>query len=241
VATLAETFVRLGGRPQDVGRTADSHSVAALAEPLRSRIYTVIQDAPGHGLSVSSGYRTPWQQYMLRAERVGAARAFDRNYPGYPRTAIPYSSEHQKGKAADMGGTALQWLIDHEREYGLERTVRGERWHFEATRTPTRRIIPYPGSRPGEPVEPKEPFTVAQYETIMKELGEIREALSRIGARQKEQGEDWLAPTRKDVRELHEDLHEDGTIDKDRLEPTTRRGRETREMVGEIHDHLLGG
>jgi len=233
VATLAETFVRLGGRPGDVGRTADSHSVGALAEPLRSRIYTAMHDAPTGGLSVSSGYRTPWQQFLLRAERVGASRAFNRAYPGYPRTAIPYSSEHQKGLAADMGGRELQWLIDHERDYGLERTVSSERWHFEATRTPTRRIIPYPGSRPAPPAEPEEPFTVAQYEQIMSELQEIREALSRIGTRQKEQGEDWLAPTRKDVREMHDymDPTAAGDLDDDRLRPTTKRVREIWEKV----------
>jgi hypothetical protein len=221
VASLADLFIRGGGNPADVGDMADPHDVGQLAEPLRSRIYTVIQDAPNNGLTLVSGRRSPWQQYLLRAGRVGASLAFNRNYPGVPRTAIPYSSEHQKGKAADMGGTAMSWLSQNRTRYGLARTVSSESWHYEAIGTPTARILPYPGS------EPKEPFTVAQYEEIMKRLDAIQAELKAAKTRD----EDWMQPTTVRVRELKESLEEGGTIDKNRLEPTTRRVRELHEKA----------
>jgi hypothetical protein len=124
-----------------------------------------------------------------------------------------------------MGGRDLSWLIRNERSYGLERTVPKEDWHFQNTRTPTRRIIPYPGGL-GQQLE--EPFTVAQYETIMAELAAIRKELAAAKVRD----EDWMKPTTVRVRELSESLNDGGTIDKDRLEPTARRVRELWEHAG---------
>jgi hypothetical protein len=205
----------------DIGKFADPHDVGELAEPLRSRIYTVIQDAPNNGLVLVSGRRSPWQQYLLRVERVGSSRAFNRNYPGVPRTALPYRSQHQQGLAADMGGTAMSWLSQNRTRYGLARTVSSENWHYEAVGTPTARILPYPGS------EPEEPFTVAQYEEIMARLDRIEKELAAAKTRDG----DWMEPTAKRVRELKESLEEGGTIDKNRLEPTTRRVRELHEKA----------
>lgn len=160
----------------------DPKDVGALKEPLRSRIYTVIRDAPNGGLVLVSGARSPWQQYLLRVQRVGAALAFDRRYPGSPRTAIPYSSNHQKGLAADMGGRDLGWLIAQESRYGLARTVRSENWHFEAVGAPIVRIIPYPGSTP----DPEE-FTVdaearARFEALEHDVSEIKGGLMTMQA-----------------------------------------------------------
>lgn len=183
----------------------DPHDVGALKEPLRSRIYTAIQDAPNNGLALVSGARSPWQQYLLRVERVGASRAFNRNYPGSPRTAIPYSSNHQKGLAADMGGRDLGWLIAQESRYGLARTVRSENWHFEAVGSPIVRIIPYPGGL-GEQLEE---FTVdaearAEFEALKHDVSLIKGGLMKMQAFLDEAEKDRLEPTTRRVRELWE-------------------------------------
>jgi hypothetical protein len=202
--SLADNFVMLGGQRADVGRLANPKDVGELVEPLRSRIYTVIQDAPNHGLVLVSGHRSPWQQYLLRVGRVGASRAFNRNYPGYPRTAIPYSSQHQKGLAADMGGTALEWLYENRTAYGLAKTVSSELWHYEAVGTPTRRIIPYPGSTPVE-----EEFTVdaeakAAFTAIEKQNAAQLAWMLRMEARIEELETDRWKPTTIRARELVE-------------------------------------
>lgn len=200
--SLASTFVQLGGRPEDVERYTDPKDIGELAEPLRSRIWTVVQDAPNHGLVLVSGRRSPWQQYLLRAERVGQARAFDRDYPGNPRTAIPYSSHHQTGTAADMGGTALSWLVANERRYGLARTVSSERWHFEASGTPTTRILPY-----GGPTEQE--FTVdseakAAFANVNAKLDKAIQGLLLLTSRVEELERIRFKPTTIRCRELVE-------------------------------------
>lgn len=137
----------------DVGVFFDARDVGLLEEPLRSRIYTAMRDAPTGGLAPSSLRRSPWQQYLLRRGRCPGME-FSTSCKGRPVTALPYRSNHQKGTAADMGGRELWWLIAHEREYGLHRPIRSENWHFEAYGTPTRRIIPYPGGTGGQPLPP---------------------------------------------------------------------------------------
>lgn len=203
--SLADNFVALGGQREDVDRLADPKDVGELVEPLRSRIFTVIHDANG-GLVLVSGHRSPWQQYMLRVERVGAARAFDRNYPGSPRTAIPYSSQHQKGLAADMGGTALYWLRDHAAEYGLKRTVASELWHYEAVGTPTRRIIPFGG-----------PFADEEF-TVDAEAKAAFTAIEEQNAAQLA----WMMRMEARIEQL----------EKDRWKPTTSRVRKLADAAG---------
>lgn len=192
-------------RVADRYKFADPRNVGELAEPLRSRIYTAIADAPADGLALVSGYRTPWQQYLLRAERVGASLAFDRRYPGYPRTAIPYTSKHQQGLAADMGGRELAWLIANERRYGLARTVPSERWHFEPHGTPLVRIIPYPGGV-GQQLEEFEMDAEAKaaFDKVNQQLNTLIGWAQRHEARIEELEVDRWKPTTKRVRELHE-------------------------------------
>lgn len=152
-------------RPNTV--RSDPKAVGELAEPLRSRIYTAMQDAPTRGLVAVSLYRDPGRQWDLRHQRC-RGRECDPACKGYPVTAVPAQlingqwvggSKHQHRKAADMGGRDLDWLIANRARYGLGLTVRSEDWHFEAEGTdsrtgrkigaPTVRILPYPGtSRP---------------------------------------------------------------------------------------------
>lgn len=133
----------------------DSHDLSVIAEPLRSRIYTMMRDCPS-STYVVSGRRSPWQQYLLRVGRVGADHAFNSNFKGDPTTALPYRSHHQDGTAIDMGGPGLNWMIAHRHDYGLELTVPGENWHFEVEAPSQVRIINYPGGPATPPTLPPE-------------------------------------------------------------------------------------
>jgi hypothetical protein len=202
--SLADNFVKLGGQRADVGRLANPKDVGELVEPLRSRIYTAMQDAPGHGLVLVSGHRSPWQQYLLRVGRVGARNAFNRNFPGYPRTAIPYSSQHQKGLAADEGGTALEWLYEHRKEYGLAKTVSSELWHYEAVGIPTRRIIPYPGSVPAEEAFNMDDEARKAFAQVNAELAELKSWAMRHEAAFDDARDKWWKTTAARVRVMLE-------------------------------------
>lgn len=157
--------------PKDVGE---------LAEPLRSRIWTAMQDAPRKKLVLVSGFRDPGRQWDLRHERC-RGRECDRGCKGYPVTAVPYASNHQKRLAADMGGYDLDWLINNRQKYGLGLTVRSENWHFEASGTdsrtgkrigsPTVRIIPFGNTPTPTPTpKPKDEFMAALTEAEQREM-----------------------------------------------------------------------
>lgn len=135
---------------------ADPRDVGELAEPLRSRVAQLIGDAPGDGLLLVSGMRSPYQQWLLRHERCPGQEC-DRACRGRPLTAVPYASRHQRGEAADLGGRALRWAGTRASDYGLVRPVPGEPWHFEAApwspRVPVRTWRP-PHARSWAPVRP---------------------------------------------------------------------------------------
>jgi hypothetical protein len=140
--------------PGDIGVYFDTKDIGLLVEPLRSRIYTIMEDCPDPVVPVSIR-RSPWQQFILRRDRC-PGREFDPGCQGRPTTALPYRSRHQRGEAADLGGWGLTWCITHRHEYGLILPVPGENWHFEASgAAPRRRILTYPGA--GGPPAPTLP------------------------------------------------------------------------------------
>ena len=187
---------------------SNSKDIGQLTKILADRIWTATRMAPRGLLILVSGYRDPGSQWDLRHERC-RGRECDRRCKGYPTTGLPAQwdgtkwvggSHHQHRRAADMGGMDLDWLIRNRFAFGLALTVRGERWHFEAEGVdyltgrpcpaPTVRIIPYPTgeTRPEPPSE--EPFTVAQYDEIIKRLERIeieaRAAASRAASAETE-------------------------------------------------------
>lgn len=128
--------------PRDLGQ---------VAAPLRDRLWTAQLMAPRHGLVLVSGKRTDWMQWLLRHERC-PGRECDPTCKGHPQTALPGRSHHRNldavVSAADMGGIDLDWLGRNEQSFGLNRPVKGEKWHFENHGTPTVRIVPY-----GQPLD----------------------------------------------------------------------------------------
>ncbi len=130
--------------PKDMGE---------LAEPLRSRLATMMADLGG--LVLVSGYRDAGRQWDLRRERC-PGRECSRTCKGYPTTALPGSSNHQRRTAADIGGRNLAAANRVKAAYGLHTPVPGEPWHFEATaKAPTKTIRPYGAPpKPPAPVDP---------------------------------------------------------------------------------------
>lgn len=99
-----------------------------LAEPLRSRAWTLAQD---FGLVLVSGYRDSGRQWDLRHERC-PGRECSTSCKGYPVTARPGASKHEARRAADLGGSRLAEAMRHREAYGLALTVPSEGWHVEA-------------------------------------------------------------------------------------------------------------
>lgn len=136
------------GRPNT--QRSNPRDVEQLAEPLRTRIRALIADCPHRGeLGLVSGFRDPGRQWDLRAERVGPAKAYVSPPTGKPVTGVPArwngtawvgGSQHQHGRAADLGGTerAERWARDNRERYGLALTVPSEDWHYEADRRDVR-------------------------------------------------------------------------------------------------------
>jgi hypothetical protein len=110
--------------------------ISELAEPLRSRLQKMMDDAPGGGLVLVSGFRDPGRQWDLRHARC-PGRECDGGCRGKPLTALPGHSNHQRGTAADIGGRNLAWANRNKSQYGLATPVRGEPWHFEAAGRPS--------------------------------------------------------------------------------------------------------
>ncbi len=130
--------------------------LADVAEPLRSMMNTAIirARAEGRTLYLVSGGRSDGQQWDLRHGRC-PGRECDRRCKGKPTTALPGRSNHrnlsEKISAADMMGTGLSFLHQHQGEYGIHFPVPGEAWHAENHGRPTVEIIEWPTLAPVRP------------------------------------------------------------------------------------------
>jgi Putative peptidoglycan binding domain len=131
------------GCPRPNTPRSNPKDISQLAEPLRSRLQTMMHDAPGGGLVLVSGFRDPGRQWDLRHARC-PGRECDSGCRGKPLTALPGRSNHQRRAAADIGGRNLAWANRNKSKYGLATPVRGEPWHFEAAGRPSVTIRPLP-------------------------------------------------------------------------------------------------
>jgi len=89
--------------------------------------------ADGVELYIRSGFRRHENQvWLYQAWREGWGN----------KAARPGFSNHQSGRALDLyvGDPAIrQWLDEHARRFGFQRTVAGEPWHWEYAKRPPRR------------------------------------------------------------------------------------------------------
>jgi hypothetical protein len=107
----------------------------------------MMNDVPGGGLKLVSGFRDPGRQWDLRHARC-PGRECDRGCRGKPLTALPGTSNHQRRTAADIGGRNLAWANRNKSRYGLATPVRGEPWHFEVAGRPSAAIRTLGGAAP---------------------------------------------------------------------------------------------
>jgi hypothetical protein len=78
----------------------------------------MMDDAPGGILGLVSGLRDSGLQWDLRHARC-PGRECDRGCRGKPLTALPGTSNHRLGTAADISGSKSQWAIQNKARYGL--------------------------------------------------------------------------------------------------------------------------
>jgi len=109
-----------------------SRTVDDLAEPLRSAVATLLDRAAGR-VWIISGFRTRAEQIELRRLHCGPTDYDIYERPAMecrPPTAIPGTSQHERGLAVDLGGDLglAAYLAPSCR---LTLTVPGEPWHFE--------------------------------------------------------------------------------------------------------------
>jgi len=82
-------------------------------------------DKAGVSLSITSGFRTQAEQqylyncYLNKSCNSGNLAA----KPGY--------SNHQNGRALDLGTGNWTWVANNASRFGFKRTVPSERWHYE--------------------------------------------------------------------------------------------------------------
>lgn len=108
--------------------TDPRHDPNMLAEPLRSAVIELL--ATGR-VTLTSGRRSTADQFRLRGEHGCKGREYDRSCKAHPTTAIPGTSKHETGEAADLGGD-LAYVRANAARLGIRATVPGEPWHWEA-------------------------------------------------------------------------------------------------------------
>lgn len=97
-----------------------------LAPGFKGQLDRAAAAAPGD-INVTSGYRTSAEQRRLYEQkkniRVGGKRI----------VALPGSSKHEKGLAADVAGSVatMSWLHRNARSFGLYFPMSWEPWHIQ--------------------------------------------------------------------------------------------------------------
>lgn len=172
------------GCPRPNTPRSNPKDLGELEKPLRDRLWTMFQAAPNGGLTLVSGYRDAGRQWDLRHDRVPHGQECNPKVKAHPATAVPYASNHQKRKAADIGGRDLAWAIANCHRFGLYRAVPSENWHYEVRGTPTVTIKPYPGKTydsPG-PITPPQPVppAVGDHDLMSAEADAINKRIDTL-------------------------------------------------------------
>lgn len=128
-----------------------------LDTSFNDRLSRFMADAPGGGIKVNSGFRTPERQAEIIAEHAGkygfSRSAWEadvkklgpvaagkkwrpemRKLGVTANIAMPGGSNHQKGLAADLGYASdeqKKWAHDNAEKYGLHFRMGHEPWHIE--------------------------------------------------------------------------------------------------------------
>jgi LAS superfamily LD-carboxypeptidase LdcB len=112
-----------------------------VATSIAGQIEALLNAARADGvLLTGSGYRDPAEQIALRRQNCGSS-----NYAIYqapssscsPPTAVPGSSNHERGQAIDFrncshGSSCFSWLSGNASRYGMY-NLPSESWHWSTT------------------------------------------------------------------------------------------------------------
>jgi hypothetical protein len=116
---LPGAFVAFEAEP---GLVLGSAVLPYLAVDARDDLLAAVADGGGRTLEVTSAYRTVVQQYLLR-------RWFEQGRCGIAAAALPGASNHESGRAIDVGNFG-EWEAILPL-YGWVQTVAGDDVHFD--------------------------------------------------------------------------------------------------------------
>lgn len=114
-----------------LGAGKDPAHVDGLSADFSSPLARFLADAPGGGITINSGYRSPerqeqlWQEALVKYGSPEAARKW---------VAPPGRSNHNHGTAADLAyasDEARAWAHENAAKYGLNFRMGHEPWHVE--------------------------------------------------------------------------------------------------------------
>lgn len=128
------------GAPQNVGpvSVADAGNGIIVNVSIVDQVHAMIVAAANDGVTLTGGgYRSSDQQIALRQAHCGSSYYAIYQMPSSscsPPTAIPGTSNHERGLAIDFdncsyGGSVHSWLSAHAASYGLY-NLPSESWHW---------------------------------------------------------------------------------------------------------------
>jgi len=117
------------------GWSFDSEAFTGLEDHLEERVKAMV-NASGGRLWLVSGYRSEERQAQLWADAI---RKYGSEQAARKWVAPPGRSNHNHGRAADMGGTeeGMAWMRQNMHRFGLWQPMEWEPWHLEAVDTAT--------------------------------------------------------------------------------------------------------
>jgi len=151
----------------------DPSHVEGLQQEFASRLAAFAAAAPGGGITINSGYRSPERQAELYA---AALKKYGSEAAARKWVAPPGKSNHNRGAAADLGYAnpdVEKWAHANAAQYGLNYRMGHEPWHIEMIDgQPT--VVPDAGADPttmagGPPGAPPPPMGFG--ERLFKGMG----------------------------------------------------------------------
>lgn len=127
----------------------DASHISGLQPDFAAALYQLLSAAPGGGVQITSGYRTPERQAQLWAEAVAkyGSEAEARRW-----VAPPGRSNHNHGAAVDLNYASPdveRWVHENAPRFGLNFRMGHEPWHIEMAANGQPVAVPNTPNAPG--------------------------------------------------------------------------------------------